>query len=189
MFFQLGSLIGVLVFFSITEYLLQKRSHPETTKFNSFLITGDYLIAFSCGILEYSIEQYFFAFKSNPYSIFIYIGFIMEGIGLFIRFKAICHAGKSFNHLIQDEKAPEHVLVTDGIYRYIRHPSYLGFFIFAVGTQVMLQNLITTIGFIYVLWRFFDRRIRYEETTLIRFFGNDYDQYRRHTPTWIPFIK
>lgn len=175
--------------YSITEYLIQRHFHPDTTKFSSFLISKDYIIAYSLGFVEYLIERYFFPSKSDPYSIIIYIGLLMEAIGLFIRFSAILHAGKSFNHLIQTRKSPDHKLVTDGIYKYFRHPSYFGFFLFAVGTQVMLKNIITVIGFTIVLWRFFDSRIQYEEQTLIKHFGKEYIGYRNRTPTRIPFIK
>ena len=83
----------------------------------------------------------------------------------------------------------EQKLVTDGIYRYIRHPSYLGFYIFAIGTQVFLSNIFTPIAFAGVLWYFFNDRIQYEEFYLIQFFGEKYIQYRNKTPTYLPFIK
>lgn len=188
MFIQLGFLISVLILYSVAEYLIQKHFHPNTTKKSSFLITKNYLIAYTLGFAEYLVERYFWPSKSDPHSVIIYIGFLMEAIGLYIRFSAILHAGKSFNHMIQRKKDQDHVLVTDGMYKYFRHPAYFGFFLFAVGTQVMLKNILGVIGFSYVLWHFFDRRIRYEEQTLIDMFGRDYIDYRNRTPTCIPFI-
>jgi protein-S-isoprenylcysteine O-methyltransferase len=38
-------------------------------------------------------------------------------------------------------------------------------------------------------WRFFSRRIAYEEATLVRFFGQAYLDYAARTPTWIPGIR
>ena len=40
---------------------------------------------------------------------------------------------------MQERKREEHELVTHGIYGICRHPSYLGWWIFAVGTQVRLN--------------------------------------------------
>jgi protein-S-isoprenylcysteine O-methyltransferase len=37
--------------------------------------------------------------------------------GLSIRIAAMYTAGKNFNHLVQTEKAADHKLVTDGIYK------------------------------------------------------------------------
>ena len=43
----------------------------------------------------------------------------------------------------------------------MRHPGYSGFLIWAVGTQVMLCNPLSTVAFTWVLWRFFSKRIPY----------------------------
>ena len=45
--------------------------------------------------------------------------------------------------------------------RFIRHPGYCGFFIWATGSQVMLCNPICIVAFVLVTWRFFSSRIRY----------------------------
>ncbi|OHS93303.1 hypothetical protein TRFO_11930 [Tritrichomonas foetus] len=186
---QLLSLIFVLTTYSCAEYIIHKIHHPDTTEVNSFLITKDYLIAYTCGVVEYLIERYFWPSKSDPHSIMIYIGYALIAVGLYIRFAAIITAGKSFTHLVQLRKTKDHVLITHGIYKYIRHPGYLGFLIFAVGTQIMLKNFFSVIGFYIVLWNFFNRRIAYEERGLIDMFGQEYRDYRDRTPTWIPFIK
>jgi len=41
----------------------------------------------------------------------------------------------------------------------MRHPSYAGFFAWALGTQILLGNPIGTVVFAVVLWRFFSQRI------------------------------
>lgn len=43
---------------------------------------------------------------------------------------------------------------------YSRHPSYAGFFYWALGTQLLLGNPLSALVFAVVLWRFFSRRIR-----------------------------
>jgi len=53
---------------------------------------------------------------------------------------------------------------------------------------MVLQNPISFAAFAAILWRFFYRRTRVEEKTLVQFFGNDYEVYRRRVGTWIPFI-
>lgn len=37
-------------------------------------------------------------------------------------------------------------------------------------------------------WKFFKERIGYEERLLLRFFGQQYVDYARKTPTWLPGI-
>ncbi len=44
--------------------------------------------------------------------------------------------------------------------RWFRHPSYAGFFYWALGTQLVLQNPVSFSFFLVVLWRFFHSRIK-----------------------------
>lgn len=62
------------------------------------------------------------------------IGFLMILIGHFFRIGAEFTAGYNFNHKIQFYKEEKHVLVTHGLYSISRHPSYFGWFMWAVGT-------------------------------------------------------
>lgn len=185
---QIIFILAILVLYSVAEYLIHKAIHPESTDTGSFLITKPYLIAYSCGMIEYVIGQYFFPFKSNwsnPIKIF---GIICIIIGLYIRFAAILTAQKSFTHRLRYRKTEEHKLITHGIYHYIRHPGYFGFFVFALGTQIFYLNPISVAGFTYVLWHFFNDRIISEENALIFMFGDEYVKYKEVTPTWIPLI-
>jgi protein-S-isoprenylcysteine O-methyltransferase Ste14 len=60
-------------------------------------------------------------------------------------------AGFAFTHLIKCERRPGHYLVHSGMYGLLRHPGYFGWFLWALGTQVMLCNLICTILFYFVV--------------------------------------
>jgi len=72
--------------------------------------------------------------------------------------------------------------------RYLRHPSYTGFFYWGIGTQLLLMNPVSVIGYAIVLFRFFKSRIEYEEKFLIDFFGNEYIEYRKTSKVYIPGI-
>lgn len=54
--------------------------------------------------------------------------------------------------------------VGSNFYRYSRHPSYVGFFYWAIATQLLLGNIFSSIAFILVLGRFFSARIQGEST-------------------------
>ena len=92
------------------------------------------------------------------------LGAAMLVVGQGTRTTAMMHAGSNFNHLIQKKKKEGHVLVTGGIYRYLRHPSYFGFFWWGLGTQVVLGNAVCLVGYAVVLWRFFRKRIKSESS-------------------------
>ena len=109
-------------------------------------------------------------------------------VGQTSRTTAMAHAGSNFNHLVQSKKKEGHELVTDGIYAWLRHPSYFGFFWWGLGTQVVLGNGICLVAYAIALWRFFRHRIEKEEHFLIHFFGYDYIRYRESTRIGIPFL-
>lgn len=68
--------------------------------------------------------------------------------------------------MVASRKRDEHQLVTDGVYAWFRHPSYAGFYYWALGTQIVLQNPISFVGFAIVLGRFFYTRTRGEQFVL-----------------------
>ncbi|KAI9723370.1 MAG: hypothetical protein M1812_001254 [Candelaria pacifica] len=115
-------------------------------------------------------------------------GLVMLIIGQATRSIAMAQAGTNFNHSIQMKKSKEHELVTSGIYAYLRHPSYFGFFWWGLGTQVVMGNVVGFIAYAGVLWMFFNRRIQKEEQLLVNFFGDEYVKYRQRTRVGIPFI-
>ena len=115
-------------------------------------------------------------------------GFAILTVGHFFRIGAMFTAAQSFHHVVQDERAPTHTLVTSGVYQVVRHPSYFGWTLWAVGTQVMLLNPISIVGFSAASWFFFKDRIPYEEELLIEFFGEAYIEYALRTPIMLPMI-
>ncbi len=121
-------------------------------------------------------------------SVYLGLGFALMVVGQVVRTIAMAQAGPNFNHQLQHRRKEGHVLVTDGIYRLLRHPSYFGFFWWGLGTQIVLGNGLCFVGYAVALWRFFMLRIAREETLLIGFFGMDYVRYKDKTRVGIPFI-
>ena len=119
----------------------------------------------------------------------VVVGFVLLFVGQAARSLAMARAGSSFNHLVQSTKRDDHVLVTTGIYAFSRHPSYFGFFWWGLGTQLVLGNWVCFVIYAGILFVFFRERIRNEERFLVRFFGEEYEQYRKRTGVWIPGIR
>jgi protein-S-isoprenylcysteine O-methyltransferase Ste14 len=80
-----------------------------------------------------------------------------------------------------------HRLVTDGIYRWIRHPMYTSFFLlFAASALLSASWLIGLLGFIYSL--LIIDRVRSEEIMLAENFGRDYHRYQERSGKFFPRI-
>ncbi|ODV63874.1 protein-S-isoprenylcysteine carboxyl O-methyltransferase [Ascoidea rubescens DSM 1968] len=179
--------------FHFLEYWSTARYNSSKVNKDSFLLYNGhtYILAHLSALVEYFIEFYFFrSYKiSNSFRLIQYFGFFLLLVGQIFRTTAMVTAGKSFSHIIETSHNPQHTLVTNGIYSISRHPSYTGFFWWAIGSQLFLLNPLCFFGFLYLLWTFFSQRIRYEESLLISFFKADYLNYKAKTSTLIPFIK
>ncbi len=83
----------------------------------------------------------------------------------------------------------EHSLVTGGVYRFVRHPMYSAFWMWAIAQALTLQNWVAgpagIIGFgtLYLL------RVAREETLMRETFGADWDFYAARTPRVVPFLR
>ncbi|KAI0723237.1 protein-s-isoprenylcysteine O-methyltransferase [Earliella scabrosa] len=187
--YQLGFYLAAWSAFHWGEFAVTAGWNRDKCSVDSFLLENGaaYHIAHATALTEYLLTLYFKPeYKRHPYVSII--GVILVIVGQALRSTAMIHAASNFSHVMAFRKQEGHVLVTDGIYKWFRHPSYAGFFYWALGTQLVLQNPFAFTGFLVVTWRFMNNRIRAEEVYLIRFFGDDYRNYRRSVGTKVPFI-
>lgn len=79
-------------------------------------------------------------------------------------------------------------LVTNGIYRYIRHPQYSGFMLIIIGFLLQWPTLITLImaPILSIMYR---RLAIKEEKVMISKFGDEYKQYMNDVPRFFPKIQ
>ena len=84
--------------------------------------------------------------------------------------------------------APER-LVVGGVYRYVRNPMYVAILAAIVGQALILGRLALVV-YATLLWLITAAFVRfYEEPTLTRRFGADYEAYRRAVPAWWPRLR
>ena len=83
-----------------------------------------------------------------------------------------------------EEKPSPHLMIA-GIHRYIRHPLYLGTFLFIWGLWLLLPALSLLIADL-VITGYTLYAIQLEEKKLIAEFGDKYRQYQEQVPKLIP---
>jgi protein-S-isoprenylcysteine O-methyltransferase Ste14 len=86
--------------------------------------------------------------------------------------------------------APPRRLVVVGFYRYMRNPMYLGFFIGWIGLWVVFgsaNRLAVAVAAVAVLGVHLFVQL-YEERTLRKMFGVEYEEYCRNVRRWVPRI-
>ena len=85
--------------------------------------------------------------------------------------------------------APTERLVVGGLYRYVRNPMYLAVLAAIVGQALLLGHL-ELLAYAAVIAGASVAFVRfYEEPTLHRQFGEEYEAYRAAVPPWIPRIR
>lgn len=86
---------------------------------------------------------------------------------------------------------PPRRLVVSGPYRWVRNPMYLGMGIALIGEAIVFPNLtLTLLATVVVLFVGVSLFIMgYEEPTLRRTFGADYEHYTRSVRRWIPRLR
>lgn len=78
-------------------------------------------------------------------------------------------------------------LVKTGIYRYIRHPQYTGFFMITLG--VMMTWVTIPLLLLYcLLLSLYYALARREEKDMEAEFGNEYIEYKKKTKMFIPYV-
>ncbi|VVB90151.1 Phospholipid methyltransferase [uncultured archaeon] len=79
-------------------------------------------------------------------------------------------------------------LATEGVYRYVRHPQYLGLIVVTVGLLIQWPTIIT-LAMWPVLVIMYYRLAKREEKEALEAFGERYEEYRRKTPMFLPSIR
>jgi protein-S-isoprenylcysteine O-methyltransferase Ste14 len=114
-----------------------------------------------------------------------WFGVVLVAIGGTLRLLPVFMLGDRFSGLVAIQ--PGHQLKTDGLYGIIRHPSYLGLLIGAIGWGLAFRSwigVLLAVLFVPIILA----RIASEERLLQSQFGAQYDAYRAKTWRLIPGV-
>jgi protein-S-isoprenylcysteine O-methyltransferase Ste14 len=108
-----------------------------------------------------------------------WFGVALFAAGGVLRLWPVFVLGRRFSGLVAIQ--PGHALVTEGVYGIVRHPSYLGLLVSALGWALAFRSglgvALAVLNLVPLL-----ARIRAEERLLHDQFGAAYDAYRRRSP-------
>ena len=114
-----------------------------------------------------------------------WVGVALFAIGGALRLWPVFVLGNRFSGLVAIQ--PGHTLVTTGLYRVIRHPSYLGMLINSLGWALTFRSGVGVLLTALIIPPLV-ARIRAEEALLASEFGEAYEAYRFATSRLIPGI-
>ncbi len=80
----------------------------------------------------------------------------------------------------------EHTLITEGIFKYIRHPMYAAHILWAIAQIMILHNWLAAYPFFLTVTLQYLTRVNSEEEMMIEKFGEEYKQYMLGTGRILP---
>lgn len=114
-----------------------------------------------------------------------YLGMALFALGFVGMHWAEASLDKQFSVYVMTQE--DHKLVTEGLYRYLRHPRYLGIVLFTMGISLVFRSwlalLLVAALTLVLIWR-----IQNEEALMHREFGSEWEAYSRKSWRLIPFV-
>lgn len=142
---------------------------PAKAAVVTVLVPSLYLLAL---VLAWFSPKYF-GFGIRP---LVYVGLAVGLSGVMLWIVAMIYLGKSLAVLPGGDR-----LVTQGVYRYVRHPVYLGIDMTLFGLFLAVGSTAGMIYFFVVVLPLNIIRSRFEEKALLQKFGEPYETYRQQT--------
>jgi len=114
------------------------------------------------------------------------LGLVLMAVGIAVRSTAIVQLGRF--HTPNVAVRADHQLRITGLYRLVRHPSYLGALIAYLGFGLALGNWASVLVLMGLVPGLYLYRIHEEDAALLAAFGDAYRAYCAQTKRLIPWV-
>ncbi len=114
------------------------------------------------------------------------VGTVVFAMALFLLWRSHADLGRNWSATLQIRQ--EHSLITDGIYRHIRHPMYAAHLLWAIAQGLLLENWLAGWAFLVIFVPFYLLRVPKEEKLMLEQFGQEYRKYISRTGRMIPYF-
>jgi len=161
------------------------RDIKEAAKFSdvAILIAGG--IIFFSGVLVAALDFFVVQVRIYRFDLVSLAGLILLPVGSALRIQARRTLGEYFSPVVRI--LPEHELIRHGVYRYIRHPGYLGELLLYFSVPLLFHSLYGFLVMVFLI-PLIIYRIRVEEQMLIEKFRDEYRDYMRESKRFIPYV-
>ena len=143
------------------------------------------IVLFLLFIATWTIDTFFVKFStvlsgSIPLFVKIPLSVIILGIAGYF--------AKAGHDIVFGEVREGPTVIEHGVFSRVRHPLYLAAILLYLGLLLLSFSIMATVIWIIIIL-FYNYIAIYEEKILIAKFGNDYIDYMKKAPRWIPRLK
>ncbi|MGA2355781.1 MAG: isoprenylcysteine carboxylmethyltransferase family protein [Terriglobales bacterium] len=171
----------------VPEFLVVTRAKPapgdKTDRGSMTLIIIASWLAFPAAFAVASWSR--FAMPGNPV-VWFALGLAVLLAGSALRRYCFRTLGRYFTGNVKVQA--DQPVIQEGLYRFVRHPSYTGGMLMYLGTGLALTNWLSTLIVVGMGIVTYSYRVRVEENALASSIGTPYVEYMRRTKRFVPFV-
>jgi len=188
--FEISYIIGLVVGSVIRAWYGKKHRQDRLAIFRrEGFMTGFLASLWGIAILLPFIYMYSSWFDTANYRIPAWsslIGVIVFGIALWLLWRSHVDLGRNWSATTEIKE--NHRLVTQGVFRYIRHPMYAAHLLWGIAQALLIQNYIAGLASLVVFIPLYLLRVTREEQMMLKEFGDKYRAYMSRTGRIIPRV-
>lgn len=177
-------MLGAMATWTVVENAVLRQDEPKeyAAKRQTRLMQGAVMLAIFAGV----VDAWHFR-DAWPRGVALTgAGVLVLATGALFRIVAVTTLARHFSYELRIERG--HELVQRGIYGVLRHPSYLGIILIAVGAPLIVQSVLGALVGLVVMTGLVVWRIRTEEAMLREAFGDDFDAYAERSWKLVPYV-
>ncbi len=185
-FVILGGVCGALI------RIPHMKKYKKTEKIKSKKTSREKFLHFLAGVGIMVVPMiYVFTSWINSFSMGLpdwarWTGVIVYGFALILFWRVHKTLGKNWSPILEIRK--DHKLITQGPYKYIRHPMYTCIWMDIAGCWLITSNWIVGIVAFSTWIILYFIRLPDEEKMMIEEFGQEYKDYMKRTKKIIPWV-
>lgn len=167
----------------------EEETEIEGTQDEYNFLTGEYLQYLTYFILtiQLGIKVLEIDINNNTLLLVRSLGYLLIFYGFVTSYKAVKALGYNWTGMLQYRIKKEQTLITQGIYKKVRHPIYAAVILEILGFELVANSWLFIVLF-FCLLIYSYKQAQKEEKLLIFKYGESYLSYKKSTYYFFPYI-